>query len=1456
MAIVGGNAGRAAFQYWNGSAWTDAQTPASNNALLSLSITDVIYNPMKVMAVLINKPANPRSGTAASTKGNLTGTITEFIKVRIVDSYSKQILFSGFAEDVAEKYDPQMGSTLRVTCYDNLYELRESKTDPLTKMDTTSSVYNRRSKLIAKMIDYTSKSGNLATSDTDQFETSTIEFPNGTGDFIPKDAGKNLLAAIRQIGQTEPHTGLPSSSVSQTAHGHDYYLSPQYISAATSATQTPMLNYFKRGTRPNTEANMDTYGMKITFPLSPGDTEGGQNRRMMSDFDFDRVRKDTFSEALIKFVDKGSADGTNQGQSKKYAPLRVARLNPTAIGGASGAGAGTFTWTDRPISGDYTVNGNFVYTDGKDGFVHGINSSLDELGGGWLIRMWANTIGSGADGAYRHNFNDDIAKTSNTKWGFENSWMKYIGVPENDDSNSTPCGKVRLSSIATTNLASKNEVIINTATSHFLQAGDRFLLSNISLGATGEVTEAAQRFKSKLPNGRAFGREITVATQGGNIDASATTLYVHKDQKLATSTTTADARVDQNGGSDIDEFVEPGKDVRIEGTSEIFTVSSISTNDSTVVDGRKIGEDFDVVTIDRAELGTTGVASDITLQDISKNIVMAQHVGALTNGGGGEDTVAQKEQEGAAGAIFDHNIFRVERVVSNTQFIVKSELGAVAWTSGTLKCGQLDGAIDDAADTTDVTLEVATDIRAVHVQAGMIIKIGSEEMLVKTATYDTQDADLVVERGYNNTSRASHSDNAEVISMLSHVIPVVGRAQYQTKLASWTSGTDYMLVSDLNSNFPSTGHFRLSEINYADDSYGTWAEFNSSSLSINYSDTIGFNKPKNMTASPMDKNADAIRSALSEALSNNAETRGGKVRINNAAYQYIDGTAYSVSGGTVVTCRNTANDTALNPFAYGLRVGMVAWKLTSASDSTMAAYGYVSAVNATTFTVTLNTGSFSNSDKFRIFVPLRPGHLVQIKNKLVGIDTTSTNTFSDNQTQFLVTGIEYSESAGQQTSTIDFVKADAGSTAVQTAFQKINKETESQAYSASEDEPIVHEPPIIDITFKPGTLHTESTVPSGTGNLIRHHDKSLHWGSGILKYKGEEYKIPPGNSTDGWNIDDASVSAAGTTGAQFFSKADSYDSEGRSSVTGGGADGYPDSYHVCFIDFGATGGELRLQWVDVATFEAYVKDRASKLIIAEGHADVADTGMAHHKMLINHTGKGAEQVRESNYVGQGFGSGSVTAPVLAFDGDRTTGIFKGPGDGDISFASEGTLEAVVSDTGYFFITNGIVFGGAGLTTNNNYIAASGSGASRVTGFYTDDGSSSNASRMRLYSGGMILDTLSSGTGTDLIVDTGPGYNLIKSKTSSKKHKKDIKDTLVPTEKIYDLQPKDFVWKSNDKSDVGLIAEEVAEILPEFTISNPDGEVESVRYDLLSVAIIAELKKLKNEITELKENLDA
>ena len=89
-------------------------------------------------------------------------------------------------------------------------------------------------------------------------------------------------------------------------------------------------------------------------------------------------------------------------------------------------------------------------------------------------------------------------------------------------------------------------------------------------------------------------------------------------------------------------------------------------------------------------------------------------------------------------------------------------------------------------------------------------------------------------------------------------------------------------------------------------------------------------------------------------------------------------------------------------------------------------------------------------------------------------------------------------------------------------------------------------------------------------------------------------------------------------------------------------------------------------------------------------------------------------------------------------------------------------------------------------------------------------------------------------------------------TSSAKYKKDIVDLTIDTNKLYDLQPRNFAWKNTNDEDFGLIAEEVQEILPEL-VTYKDGEPNGVNYASISVLLLKELKKLKQEIQELKEN---
>ena len=118
-------------------------------------------------------------------------------------------------------------------------------------------------------------------------------------------------------------------------------------------------------------------------------------------------------------------------------------------------------------------------------------------------------------------------------------------------------------------------------------------------------------------------------------------------------------------------------------------------------------------------------------------------------------------------------------------------------------------------------------------------------------------------------------------------------------------------------------------------------------------------------------------------------------------------------------------------------------------------------------------------------------------------------------------------------------------------------------------------------------------------------------------------------------------------------------------------------------------------------------------------------------------------------------------------------------------------------------------------------------------------------------GNVSFDGIGSDTGTDVIITSGGD---IKKKTSSIEYKENVKDLKIDSEKLYKLNPVSYNYKITNTKDIGLIAEEVDEILPELVYRNEKtGKPESVKYSSLSVILLDELKKLRQEIQELKEN---
>jgi len=144
-----------------------------------------------------------------------------------------------------------------------------------------------------------------------------------------------------------------------------------------------------------------------------------------------------------------------------------------------------------------------------------------------------------------------------------------------------------------------------------------------------------------------------------------------------------------------------------------------------------------------------------------------------------------------------------------------------------------------------------------------------------------------------------------------------------------------------------------------------------------------------------------------------------------------------------------------------------------------------------------------------------------------------------------------------------------------------------------------------------------------------------------------------------------------------------------------------------------------------------------------------------------------------------------------------------------------------------------------------------------TGFYRNGfpfigATIAGATRLQISSAG-IQTTLGGGTGTAVVHN---GSNLLLSNTSSKKYKRNIVDIALDSNKIDKLRPVDFEWNENSAmegvKDIGLIAEEVHEIFPEI-VNYKDNKPQSISYDKLSVLLLMEIKKLKQEIEKLKEN---
>ncbi len=89
--------------------------------------------------------------------------------------------------------------------------------------------------------------------------------------------------------------------------------------------------------------------------------------------------------------------------------------------------------------------------------------------------------------------------------------------------------------------------------------------------------------------------------------------------------------------------------------------------------------------------------------------------------------------------------------------------------------------------------------------------------------------------------------------------------------------------------------------------------------------------------------------------------------------------------------------------------------------------------------------------------------------------------------------------------------------------------------------------------------------------------------------------------------------------------------------------------------------------------------------------------------------------------------------------------------------------------------------------------------------------------------------------------------------SSRRFKTNISKIDEATELIKDLEGVNFKWKLTGESDIGLIAEDVFEVLPEV-VKIKDGVIEGIAYDHLVAVLIEGFKEQQEKIDKILNHL--
>jgi len=299
----------------------------------------------------------------------------------------------------------------------------------------------------------------------------------------------------------------------------------------------------------------------------------------------------------------------------------------------------------------------------------------------------------------------------------------------------------------------------------------------------------------------------------------------------------------------------------------------------------------------------------------------------------------------------------------------------------------------------------------------------------------------------------------------------------------------------------------------------------------------------------------------------------------------------------------------------------------------------------------------------------------------------------------------------------------------------------------------------------------------------------------------------------------------------------------------------PGAFNIAFGE-GALASQISV-WGNVAI------GRYAMLNNTTGHMNVAvggeapmgentsgsfNTAVGNRSMVRNSTGQANVAVgHESMWRFAGTENTAVGAAAMTANGD-------GSNNTALGFAA---LSSLISGS-----QNVAIGGGAGallqMGSNNILIGAPGvvseSNAIRIGNVVSHE---------RAFVAG-VYGVTTGAIGAAVVIDANGQLGTI---SSSARYKEDIEPMADTSERLMQLRPVTFRYKEPNADgqrpiQYGLIAEEVAAVIPELVVYGKDGQVETVAYHLLTPLLLNELQKerqitaaLSMQVAALNERMD-